>query len=178
VPAVRAVTSPVDKSMFAIVVLLLNQVPPGAAFIRVAVCPRHSSSVPEIVEGRGFIVTVAVVKQPAGSVYVIVAMPALIPVTTPVEPIVAIPVLLLLHVPPVLASVSVVVCPLHICCVPEIVDGEGLTVTSVALMQPTGETYHILAPPGLTPVIIPVGVSTIALLALVYHVPPEYYCSR
>jgi hypothetical protein len=51
------------------------------------------------------------------------------PVTIPVELTVAIAVLLLLHVPPVVASVSVDVPPTATVVVPEIAAGTGLTVT-------------------------------------------------
>ena len=55
--------------------------------------------------------------------------PAATPVTTPVEPIVARPVLLLLHVPPAVTSFNVVVAPAHNVIVPVIAAGKGLTVT-------------------------------------------------
>ena len=58
------------------------------------------------------------------------------PVTRPVaEPIVAINVLLLAHVPPP-ASLSVTVDPRHTSVGPKITDGNGFTVTTVVMMQP------------------------------------------
>ena len=63
-------------------------------------------------------------------------MPPLTPVTTPVvEPMVAIPVLLLLQAPPEVASVSVVLAPEHTDGVPDIDDGAELTVTDVVTKQ-------------------------------------------
>ena len=53
-----------------------------------------------------------------------------------VRSIVAMPVLLLSHVPPAEASVSVVVRPVHTCIVPPIEAGNGFTVTVVVVMQP------------------------------------------
>ena len=49
------------------------------------------------------------------------------------EPTVATIILLLLHVPSLTASVSVVVLPTHIVFVPEMIDGEGFTVTVMVL---------------------------------------------
>jgi hypothetical protein len=66
---------------------------------------------------------------------VIVAVPALTPVTTPVEAFtVAIAVFEVLHVPPVVAFVSVELAPIHAEAVPAIVpaDGSGFSVTTVA----------------------------------------------
>jgi len=61
------------------------------------------------IDGSGFIVATIITLQPVLSVYVIVAVPAAIPFTIPVvDPMVAMVVLLLLHVPPLVASVSVV----------------------------------------------------------------------
>jgi hypothetical protein len=62
------------------------------------------------VVGKPLTVTVVVAVEPHDEVYVIVVVPAPAPVTTPVErPTVAIAVLALVHDPPVVASVSVVV---------------------------------------------------------------------
>lgn len=61
-----------------------------------------------------------------------VAVPAATPDTTPVdEPMVAIVVGVLLHVPPPVASASVVVAPAHNDIVPVMPAGEALTVTAV-----------------------------------------------
>lgn len=63
-------------------------------------------------------------------------MPTLIPETMPVEdPTTAIAVELLLHVPPGVLLLSVVVLPLHTSVVPVIAAGNGFTVT-VAVVKP------------------------------------------
>ena len=67
-----------------------------------------------------------------------VAVPAATPVTIPVtEPTVALAVLLLVHVPPVVTSVNVVVVPVHTFSVPVIgLTDVGVTVTTVVTSQP------------------------------------------
>jgi len=66
-----------------------------------------------------------------------VTTPEVTPVTVPdVAPIVATPVLLLVHVPPEVASVNVVVRPTHTFVVPPIAAGFGLTVKLVTAIQP------------------------------------------
>ena len=58
-----------------------------------------------------------------------VTVPALTPVTMPVEaPTVAVPVAVLLHVPPPVASVSVILDPAHTLVGPEIATGKEFTV--------------------------------------------------
>ena len=59
------------------------------------------------------------------------AVPAATPVITPVLPAVTIPVLLLLHTPPAVASLNVVLIPAHTLAAPEILEGvagNGFTV--------------------------------------------------
>jgi hypothetical protein len=64
-------------------------------------------------------------------------VPALTPVTSPVDAsIVALAVLLLLHTPPVGDDVSVLPLPAHADNEPPIVDGAAVTVTSVFAAQP------------------------------------------
>ena len=59
------------------------------------------------------------------------------PVTSPVEdPMLAIPALLLLHVPPPVRSVNCVVSPAHTVIVPVIAVGNGFTVTTAVMIQP------------------------------------------
>ena len=65
-----------------------------------------------------------------------VDVPAVDPVTTPVEePIIAL-LLLLFHVPPDGVEFNVVVKPAHTAIVPAIEEGLAFTVTSAVLMQP------------------------------------------
>ena len=65
-----------------------------------------------------------------------VAVPADMPVTTPVLPIVATPELLLLHTPPALALLNVIVDASQTVVVPVIVPafGNGLTVTTAVVL--------------------------------------------
>jgi hypothetical protein len=66
-------------------------------------------------------------------------LPALTPVTTPLdEPTVASAGLLVLHVPPALASESVVVEPAQTVVTPVIEAGSGLTVTGIVMKQVVG----------------------------------------
>ena len=68
-----------------------------------------------------------------------VGLPAETPVTTPVdEPTVASAVLLLLQVPPVVASLNVEELPAQTRPAPVIAAGVGLTVSPVHAMQPVG----------------------------------------
>jgi hypothetical protein len=69
-------------------------------------------------------------------VYVIVAVPAVTPVTTPVDALtVATAVLLLDHVPPVTVEANVVVPPTKTVCIPESVPAdEGGAVTVITLV--------------------------------------------
>lgn len=63
-------------------------------------------------------------------------MPAVTPVTTPVpEPTVALA-LLLLHVPPGVTSVNVIVAPSHKLPLPDIADGFAFTVTTALVVHP------------------------------------------
>ena len=64
-------------------------------------------------------------------------VPAVTPYTEPVvEPTVPTAVLLLLHVPPAVPSVNVVVKPTHTVIVPVITPGNGFTVTTAVMIQP------------------------------------------
>jgi hypothetical protein len=104
-------------------------VPPGDGSLRDVVLPAHRLVVPVIGAGEGKIVTVVVVVQPEGSVYVMDAVPADTAETIPVEePTVATsgdaPVL---HVPPP-ASVRLVVVPTQMDVTPMIGPGNEFTV--------------------------------------------------
>ena len=65
-----------------------------------------------------------------------VAAPAATPVAIPDVPIVATPILLLAHVPPLVVEDRVVVDPAHKEVVPVIAAGIALTVIEVVLAQP------------------------------------------
>ena len=117
-------------------VLLLLHIPPEVASLNVVVEPWHTPVVPEIAGGKGLTVIVAVVLQPVELIVkVIVAVPVPEPVRIPeAEPMLAGPILL--HTPPVVASVNVVLDPLQTLAAPVIAIGNGFTVTSVVVMQP------------------------------------------
>lgn len=81
--------------------------------------------------GNGLTVMTAVTEHPLAKIYVMVAIPALIPVTMPLEePIAAIPGADDTHLPPP-ASVRDVAWPTHTLVAPEIGPGNGLTETIV-----------------------------------------------
>jgi hypothetical protein len=65
-----------------------------------------------------------------------VAVPGDAPVIFPPASTLTIAVLLLLHAPPLMASLRAVVAPWHTCVVPVIADGVGLMVTVVLMEQP------------------------------------------
>jgi len=105
-------------------------VPPAVGSLKLVVDPAQTTAVPVIGAGNGLTVTVVVIRQPVGNVYVIVAVPKADPPTTPLDMLTgAIADALLLQVPPVLASLSVEVKPRQTLVLPEIGAGNGFTVT-------------------------------------------------
>lgn len=101
-----------------------------------------------------------------------VVVPAATPDTTPELFIVATEVLLLLHVPPVVASLSEVVDPTQTLVVPSIAPGSGFTVTTVVLKHVVPKMYEITAVPKLLPVTHPVEATVATEVLLLLHVPP------
>lgn len=70
----------------------------------------------------------------------ILAVPGATPVTIPdADPTVAIAVLPLVHVPPTIASVRLVVVPIQRLVDPLILTGAGLTVMVIVVSQPVGK---------------------------------------
>ena len=129
VPIDTPVTTPVEEPTVANAVLLLLHVPPGVATVNVVVCPTHTLLAPLTDVGGATIVTVRAAMQLVESVYVIVAVPVVMPFTTPdEEPMVATDGLPLLQVPPEVASLSMVVMPVQAYANPDIGEGSGLTV--------------------------------------------------
>ena len=113
-------------------------VPPAGASVSAVVLPWHTVVLPDIAGGRIFTVTVAVVLHPAVVVYLIVAFPGIPACTVPFAgSIVATLLLLLLHVPPVVASLKIVVMPAHNILLP-VIGIIGFTVTVVVTKQPEG----------------------------------------
>jgi hypothetical protein len=91
----------------------------------------------------------------------------------PVEgSMVAIEVLLLLHVPPGVASLKVMVLPVHTTAAPVII-ASGFTKMAVVAVHPAGVVYVMVADAGAmpetTPDVTPTGAATGSLLD---HVPP------
>ena len=120
---------------------LMLQAPPVVASASAVVAPTHTVIVPVIAAGALFTVKIAVVIQPVVAVYVIVQVPAPVALTIPEEaPIVAIPAQLQLHVPKVVAELSVEVLPTHKDNMPDMGSGSGSTVTTVVTLQPLGRT--------------------------------------
>ena len=134
-PILTPVTMPVTDPTVAIAVLPLLQVPPAVASDSVTDAPDGNVVLP-VTGNMLFTVTVAKTLQPPTVVYVIFAVPAPTPVTTPLpEPTVATPVLPLVHAPPP-ASLSVMVRPAHTGVFPVMAAGVGLTVITVVVIQP------------------------------------------
>ena len=123
-------------------------------------------------------VTTVVLVQPVTSVYVMVVVlvtETLPAVTIPESvPIVATSVLLLLHVPPAVPSLRILVSPEQIVVLPVIARGSGFTVTDIDRLQPVGSISVIVAlPPGANPVMTPDKEPIDAMEgALLLHVPP------
>ena len=117
VPAETPVTIPEEEPTVATDVLLLSHVPPETASVKVVTVPVKMVVGPLIgASGSTVTVTVAILVPIA---YVIIHVPAEMPVTMPVEdPTVAIAVLLLLHWPPAVESINVLLDPTHTLAVP------------------------------------------------------------
>lgn len=124
------VTSPVEDPIVATDGVPLSHDPPPGS-VNVVVAPGQMAAVPAIAPGNGFTVIVCVTWQPPAVVKVIKAVAGLVlPVTTALsipdeEPIVATVGVLLVHVPLIGGSLSVVLAPWHKTKVPEIGPGFG-----------------------------------------------------
>jgi hypothetical protein len=134
-PTDKPVTTP-DVLTEATAKLSLLQVPPIVALVSVMVAVAQTVEEPliaaTVIAGLTAIVLVATDVPHAVEIeYEIVATPVATPETTPVtEPTVATALLLLVHTPPLVALVSVVVAPLHKVAAPviELTVGAGFTV--------------------------------------------------
>ena len=112
-PAESPVTIP--ATTFALVLLLL-QTPPGVGSVKVIDEPTHTTDGPDILPTveEGTTVTVfvdTVVPHPLVTEYMIVSIPAVIPVTTP--PTTVAVALLLPQVPPAVVSVKIIDDPIQ-----------------------------------------------------------------
>jgi hypothetical protein len=111
---------PEAEPMVAIVASLLLHTPPPAS-LKAAGKPMQSAG-PVIAGGVAVTEKMSVFWQPAETLYVMRAVPGANPITAPLpEAIVATVALLLIHVPPVVASDNVIVEPVHIAFWPDIV---------------------------------------------------------
>jgi len=144
---------------------LLIQLPPGVVFDNVIDDPEHTVDAPVIAAGSAFTTTEAVDLHVVGNVYVILDTPAMPPITTPDEVIVAIDGVPLLHIPPGVTSLSVVVDPAHTFRIPKIGAGSGFTLIVVVRAQPAIVKHVIVTAPALTPVTVP-NASTVAIAVL------------
>ena len=112
--------------------------PPPAVSLNVTLAPAHTVPGPVIVVGERLTVTVVEMLQPTVEVKVILLVPVVTPVTTPVVGVIfATAVLPLSHVPPPL-SVSVICAPTHKADGPPGIAGVGLIVIVAVRVQPVG----------------------------------------
>jgi len=171
VPADTPVTTPPAVIVATAGVALLH-VPPPVASLNVVVDPSHTFNVPVIAAGIGLTVTVLVTKQPVPKVYDITDVPPDTPVITPPAVIVATAGVALLHVPPPVASLKVVVEPAHTVAVPVMAAGNGFTVTVAVTKQPVPRVYDMTDVPADTPVTTPPAVIVATAGVALLHVPP------
>ena len=140
-PAVVALNAPVVGLIDATAVLLEDQVPPEVVLLNVVEVPAHAALAPPIAARVGKLFTVKLVLAelvhpfPSVTVYVIVEVPALTPVTAPEEAFtVAVAVLDELQVPPPVELAKVELEPTHAEAVPVIAAtvGSAFSVTTTA----------------------------------------------
>ena len=165
------VTKPVEETV-ARLGLLLTQLPPVEMVDNVSVPPIQIEPVPVIPAGCGLTVIMMPEAQPVDNVYDILALPADIPLTTPVDaPTVAKPGPMLSQVPPDGVAANVVVAPTQTLADPVIADGVGLTVIIDVIKHPVGNVNGIVGLPADTPVTTPVVLTTVAwAVLLLLHV--------
>ena len=113
--------------------LPLLHVPPDTPSVSVPVAPGHTLAVPAMLPAPGAelieVTWIAdALPQALVTVYLIVSSPASTPVTTPDTDTVAFA-FATLHIPPVAASVNVVVAPAHTPVAPVMLPAEGDTLT-------------------------------------------------
>jgi hypothetical protein len=172
VPYDTPVTTPADDTTATPVLLLDHELPPPP---RLLVEPTHTSSKPLIAGGAAFTVTVTDAAHPVGSRYVIVvvpgATPPISPVVTPVVVAVAIDVLLLIHAPPPVVSVSVIVIPWHSGALSRTGDS-AFTIMLLITLHPGPVVYDTSTVPEDTPHKTPVLLIVASDDGPVDHVPP------
>jgi hypothetical protein len=118
--------------MLATAALLLLQMPPGVASLRLVVEVTQRFVLPVMGSGTGFTRILVLITHPVPTVYTMVATPADTPVIMPLEvPAVAMDAGVLLHVPPGIALASVIVAPSQTSTGPVIAGGSGFTLTTM-----------------------------------------------
>ena len=128
VPGFEPTTKPVDAPMLRFTPALV-QVPPGTPSVAVVAEPTQIPPDDTMADGEGLTVITVLMEQPAPTVYIMLAVPAVTPVTTPVVGFtVATPAEPLAQVPPVVASVSVMVWYWQTTVGPAMATGSGFTV--------------------------------------------------
>ena len=137
VPAAMPATVPVVAPMVPTAAVLLVQVPPPVLLPNVVDWPAHTSGIPLIVPGTALTVIVVVFWQPVDGVFVIIAVPLVNPVTSPVVGFTDTVGSALAQVPPAIVLASVIVAPTHKLVGP-LITGSGYTVTGVVAAQPVG----------------------------------------
>ena len=131
-PATRPDTRP-PPEIVALAGTLLLHVPAGDASLNSVVAPTHTVAVPVMPDGGAMTETVAVTLQLPPSEYVMDAVPGVTPVISPVNRPTLTVVAVLVHEPPMIASLNVVVAPTHTVSLPPIGPGAGLTSTLVVI---------------------------------------------
>jgi len=165
-------TIPVEEPIAAMDGPLLLQVPLPTS-VSVIPEPWQTEDGPEIVMGKGFTVTTVVIKQPAGSIYVILAEPAATAVRMPVvEPMIATAWLSLLQLPPETVLPKADADPVHKSNTPVITPGNAFTVTIVVTVQPVPSVYVITDVPDVSPSTTPDKEPIDTFVLLLLHAPP------
>jgi len=143
VPGFTPNTIPVDEPTVALPLDVVH-VPPGlVGQVSVVVLPTHiePEGVATIAPGRGLTVKIAIERQPAPIVYLIVSSPGVMPHAIPVaEPTVPIAVKTLLHTPPGVLQESDVQDPTQTLVVPVIGAVVAFTVTTAVVEQPCNDS--------------------------------------
>jgi hypothetical protein len=114
----------------------LDHVPPVVVSARVTDWPTQTIGGPVITDGGGNILISWVAVQPGPSEYVIVVIPGVTPQTIPLDMPAVAALLLLLHVPPAVPSVSGIQEPWQTLEPPAIATGGALTVNIAVAAQP------------------------------------------
>lgn len=174
VPAASPVTTPAVE-IPALAVAELLHVPPGEVLLSEAVAPMHTDAGP--VTGPGGVVTVTVLAavHPVPILYVIVAVPEPIPVTTPEELTLATLEELLVHVPPPIALARLAVAPTQsmVAAVGVMAGGAVTTVTTPVAEHPP-MVYEMVAVPAVLPAVTTPDDDTEAMpVAPPLHAPPD-----